>query len=112
MNTVITTHNSFIIVRQLSVVAVCFIINALPAQSQQTGPLEYAFDKHYGQVEVGGVFAGAEFHNSRPLPSRISLYYPVANSIDLSTDYWKRGDSRPVAVGMQVDEGERRWIGR
>lgn len=98
--------------RQLIVVAVCFMITALPARSQQTGPLEYAFDKHYGQVEVGGVFAGAEFHNSRPLPSRISLYYPVANSIDLSTDYWKRGDSRPVAVGMQVDEGERRWIGR
>jgi hypothetical protein len=51
-------------------------------------PLSYSFDKHYGQVEVGGRYVGAEFHESRPIPSRISFYYPVANSIDLSTDYW------------------------
>ena len=60
---------------------------------------------------MGGPFAGAEFHESRPLPSRISFYYPVANSIDLSTDYWKRGDSRPMAVGLQMDGGAPRWIG-
>ncbi len=75
-------------------------------------PLEYRFTGGYGQVEVGGPFAGAEFHESRPLPSRISFYYPVANSIDLSTDYWKRGDSRPMAVGLQMDGGAPRWIGR
>lgn len=49
-------------------------------------PLEYFFDKKYGQVEVGGPYVGAEFHESRPLPLRISFYYPVANSIDVSTD--------------------------
>lgn len=75
-------------------------------------PLEYHFTKGYGQVEVGGPFAGAEFHESRPLPSRISWYYPVANSIDLSTDYWKRGDSRPMAVGIRIDGGSPEWIGR
>ncbi len=75
-------------------------------------PLQYTFTGRYGQVEVGGPFAGAEFHESRPLPSRISFYYPVANSLDLSTDYWKRGDSRPFALGLRVGSGERRWIGR
>ncbi|MDE3056384.1 MAG: hypothetical protein KGJ59_00305 [Bacteroidota bacterium] len=64
--------------------------------------LAYRFNGGYGQVEVGSWYAGAEFHGSRPLPSRISFYYPVANSIDLSTDYWKRGDSQPFAVGVKI----------
>jgi glycogen debranching enzyme len=78
----------------------------------QQDPLRYFFDGHYGQVEVGGIYAGAEFHESRPLPARISFYYPVANSIDLSTDYWKRGDSRPMALGIKIGDGPKRWLGR
>lgn len=63
---------------------------------QQTAQkLSENFDKKYGQVAVGGYYAGAEFHHSRPTPSRISFYYPVANSLDLSRDYWKRDQSRP-----------------
>ena len=85
----------------------------LPAiLSAQQDPLRYRFDGRYGQVEVGGVYAGAEFHESRPLPARISFYYPVANSIDLSTDYWKRGDSRPMALGIRIGNGPKRWLGR
>lgn len=49
---------------------------------------------------MGGPYAGAEFHHSRPLPARISFFYPVANSIDLSRDYWQRDASRPLR--MQV----------
>jgi hypothetical protein len=75
-------------------------------------PLSYFFDRHYGQIEVGGRFAGAEFHDSRPIPSRISFYYPVANSIDLSTDYWKRGNSLPLAIGIRVGQNAKRWLGR
>jgi hypothetical protein len=57
------------------------------------------FDGGYGQVEVGGPYVGAGFHHSLPFPSRISFYYPVANSIDLSTDYWHRGEqSHPFRV--------------
>lgn len=56
-----------------------------------------------GQVEVGGNFAGAAFHHSRPLPSRISFFYPVANSLDLSTDYWKRDESQPVRATLSAD---------
>ncbi|MGB2869218.1 MAG: amylo-alpha-1,6-glucosidase [Bacteroidota bacterium] len=74
--------------------------------------LEYSFDKHYGQVEVGGPFVGVEFHNSWPIPSRISFYYPVANSIDLSTDYWKRSASLPLALGLRAGDGQRKWIGK
>jgi len=70
------------------------------------------FSGKYGQVEVGGPYAGAEFHGSRPLPSRISFYEPAANSIDMSTDYWKRGASAPFDVGVRVNGGAARHIGR
>jgi hypothetical protein len=70
------------------------------------------FTGKFGQVEVGGRYAGAEFHGSRPLPSRISFFYPVANSVDLSKDYWKRGDSRPMVVGVAIDGERRHWVGK
>ena len=86
---------------------------ACPLSAQSTGdPLSYFFDRHYGQVEVGGRYAGAEFHESRPIPSRISFYYPVANSIDVSTDYWKRGNSLPFAVGVRVGDKAKHWLGK
>ena len=62
--------------------------------------LQQTFDKGYGQVEVGGPFVGVEFHKSRPLPARISFYYPVANSLDLSTDYWERYNSQPLSITL------------
>ncbi|NIV11194.1 MAG: hypothetical protein GWN62_07845, partial [Aliifodinibius sp.] len=58
----------------------------------------------------GGNFVGAEFHHSRPLPSRISFYYPVANSIDLSTDYWMRDESQPFLIRLNFD-GQIKEIG-
>lgn len=61
------------------------------------------FDGGYGQLEIGGKYAGAEFHQSRPLPSRISFYYPVANSINLSTSYWSRQESVPFTVILTID---------
>ena len=82
-----------------------------PAQ-RTADPVFFHFDGGYGQVEVGGPYVGLEFHGSRPLPSRVSFYAPVANSIDLSTDYWKRGDSRPFVMGIKVDGGPRTWIGK
>ncbi len=56
-------------------------------------------------------YAGAEFHHSRPLPSRISFFSPVANSIDLSTDYWKRAESRPLRAGVAIDRQPVQWLG-
>ena len=80
--------------------------------AQQPDILSFPFDKRYGQVEVGGPYVGVEFHKSRPVPSRISFYYPVANSIDLSTDYWKRDESRPMALGIKIGNSPKKWIGR
>ncbi|MGE5314064.1 MAG: hypothetical protein ACM3Q4_05175 [Acidobacteriota bacterium] len=48
--------------------------------------LRAVFANRYGPVEVGGSFAGAAFHESRPLPTRISFFYPVANSVDLNDE--------------------------
>lgn len=76
---------------------------AIDAQPRLADTLAVAFDEKRGQVEVGGAYAGVEFHDSRPVPARISFYYPVANSIDLSTDYWRRGESRPLSLTVRVD---------
>ncbi|MBN2280305.1 MAG: hypothetical protein JXQ65_06985 [Candidatus Marinimicrobia bacterium] len=45
------------------------------------------------KLEVGGPFVGAEFHHSYMVPQRISFFYPIANSIDQSRDFWKRDTS-------------------
>ena len=95
----------------ISILTLGLFFGKLSAQTSDN-PLSYSFDRHYGQVEVGGRFAGAEFHEGRPLPSRISFYYPVANSIDLSTDYWKRGSSMPMVVGFRAGDSPKRWLGR
>jgi hypothetical protein len=79
---------------------------------QPEDPVAVYFDRGYGQLEVGGPYVGLEFHDSRPLPSRVSFYAPVANSLDLSTDYWKRGESRPVVMGIRVDARPRTWLGK
>ena len=65
----------------------------------------------YGQVEVGGPTVGLGFHQSRPLPSRVSFYRPVANSLDLSTDYWTR-DQAPLPLRVTlVEDGVPRAFG-
>src|SRR5574342_645557 len=53
---------------------------------QSDSTVAVAFHGGYGSIEVGGPYAGFESHHSRPLPSRISFFAPVANSMDLSTD--------------------------
>ena len=67
---------------------------------------EYGFSEGYGQIEVGGRYAGAEFHSSRPLPTRIALFYPVAHVIDLSRDDRRRGEeSFPMVLGLKLGDG-------
>ena len=85
------------------------LFSVLPAAGQDRITRE--FSGLYGQVEVGGPYAGAEFHSSRPLPSRISLYEPAANSIDMSRDYWKRGESAPFLIGVRINGGPPRHVG-
>lgn len=85
------------------------LLFAVPAAGQDRITRE--FGGLYGQVEVGGPYAGAEFHGSRPLPSRISLYEPAANSLDMSRDYWKRGESAPFLVGVRINGGPPHHVG-
>lgn len=61
-------------------------------------------EKKVGQIEVGGPFIGIEIHNSFPMLNRISFYYPVANSIDISIDYWKRELYRVMSAGLKIDD--------
>ena len=75
----------------------------LPHLKLGASEFEIYFKGKYGQVEVGSKYAGVEFHHSRPLPSRISFYYPVANSLDLSHDYWKRDESMPFSLIITHD---------
>ena len=63
------------------------------------------------QIEVGGPYAGLEFHHSSPLLQRISFYYPAANSIDNSTDYWYRDTTHILNLRLKVNNGEYEELG-
>lgn len=62
-------------------------------------------------IEVGSPFVGLEFHHSSPLAQRISFYYPVANSIDLSNDYWTRDQNFSMMLGLKIGESKKEWVG-
>jgi hypothetical protein len=63
------------------------------------------------KIEVGGPYVGIEMHHSSPLLQRISFFYPVANSIDFSTDFWKRDTSFIMSLGLKIGEAEKEKIG-
>ena len=85
----------------ITILSTAFVLNI---QTSEINTLAIPFDGKYGQLEIGGRYVGAEFHNSFPLPSRISFFYPVANSIDLSSDYWYRGfESHPYSLLLSID---------
>jgi hypothetical protein len=86
-----------------------------------TGDLLFAANKykqdlkiHFkgdSKIEVGSAYVGLEFHHSSIMPQRISFYYPVANSIDLSTDYWRRDTTFAMSAGLKIGNGKRQWLG-
>ncbi|MBU1495198.1 MAG: hypothetical protein KJ956_14670, partial [Actinobacteria bacterium] len=63
------------------------------------------------QIEVGSHYVGVELHKSSIRPNRISFYFPVGNSIDISRDYWKRGEYPILQVGLRVGEGSKKVLG-
>ena len=79
--------------------------------SKFANKLDIHFKGGYGQIEIGGKYVGVEFHHSRPLPSRLSFYYPVANSIVTNADYWHRDDSFPFTVRL-ISESKTDTIGQ
>jgi len=93
---------------RFSLYAIAFLLVLSISACQRDRPdngIEVEFNREYGQLEIGGTYVGALFFKSRPLPSRISFYYPVANSIDFSTDYWQRHRSCPLTVILASDAG-------
>jgi len=59
------------------------------------------------RIEVGGPFVSAEFHHSYPVPQRVSFFYPIANSIDMSEDYWFRDTTLALEIGLKVGDNDR-----
>lgn len=99
-------------IRSIYTCAIVFLFLGTVVAFAQPGPSRIHFDRKQGQVEVAGRFAGLKFYDSRPLPSRINFYFPVANTIDLASDRVKREESRPMAFGIQIGDAPRKWLGR
>lgn len=78
------------------------LISSTNLYSQGNDLLQIKSDYEIGQIEVGGPFVGIEIHKSFPMINRISFYYPVANSIDISEDYWKRENYRIMSMGLKI----------
>jgi hypothetical protein len=64
------------------------------------------------KLEVGGPFVGVEFHHSCMIPQRISFFYPVANSIDHSRDYWTRDTSFVADWKLKIGDAPVTHIGK
>lgn len=77
---------------------------------QDFNDLTITSEKEVSQIEKGNHFIGIEIHKSFPLLNRISFYYPVANSIDISDDYWKRDQFRIMSIGLKVGNAPKRLL--
>jgi hypothetical protein len=65
----------------------------------------------HDEVEVGSRYVGLELMNGSPLLNRISFYYPVANSVDLTRDYWNRGEHPSLFLGIKSGNAAKEWLG-
>ncbi|OGU72018.1 MAG: hypothetical protein A2V93_03225 [Ignavibacteria bacterium RBG_16_34_14] len=79
-------------------------------QGQDKNLLNIKSTKEVGQIEVGSPYVGIEIHKSFLMLNRISFYYPVANSIDISNDYWKRENFRIMSVGLKVGKSPKKIL--
>jgi hypothetical protein len=73
--------------------------------------LKVIHEGEHDEVEVGSKYVGLELLNGSPLLNRISFYYPVANSVDLTRDYWKRGEHPCLYLGLKSGDAAKEWIG-
>lgn len=88
------------IIRKSLILILLFSIIIL--SEDETNSLKIKSSYEVGQIEVGGPYVGIEIHKSFPMINRISFYYPVANSIDISEDYWKRENYRIMSMGLKI----------
>jgi hypothetical protein len=94
----------------IPLVLLLLIVIASIASGQKKELLSIESSKEVGQVEVGGPYVGIEIHKSIPLLNRISFYYPVANSIDISNDYWTRENFRIMSIGLKVGNSPKGFL--
>ena len=94
----------------ITLVSLIILIITFKINAQDRDLLKVESVKEVGQVEVGGPYVGIGIHKSIPLLNRISFYYPVANSIDISDDYWTRENFRIMAIGLKVGDSPKRFL--
>ena len=101
----------FIIIALLFFCITAFV-NSFSQSKNKTlyNSLAVHFDKE-AEVSAGSPYVGVEMHHSSILPQRISFYYPVANSIDLSTDYFKRDTTYIMAAALKIGNEPGKWLG-
>ncbi len=90
----------------------CFIMVSFSNSFSQSK--SNSLSVHFGRkadVSVGSPYVGVEMHNSSILPQRISFYYPVANSIDLSSDYFTRDTTYIMSAALKIDNKPIEWLG-
>ncbi|HSP86936.1 MAG TPA: amylo-alpha-1,6-glucosidase [Ignavibacteriaceae bacterium] len=96
--------------KSLNILFFIFIL-AIPISTQDKTSLHIKSTKEVGQIEIGSPYIGIEIHKSFPMLNRISFYYPKANSIDISNDYWKRENFRIMSVGIKSGNSPKKILG-
>jgi hypothetical protein len=94
----------------IGVLILIYALTTAEIFGQDKNLLHIKSTKEVGQIEVGGPYVGIEIHKSFPMVNRISFYYPKANSIDISDDYWKRENFRIMSVGIKVGNSPKRIL--
>jgi hypothetical protein len=88
-----------------------FLFPALFFGCSQHTPPELAVEFHgLAQIEIGSHFVGLEMHRGAPRLNRISFFYPVANSIDVSQDYWQRENFHVQSLGIKIGDHPTEWL--
>ena len=95
----------------LPVLFLCLLYSQTRAQglSKTKNDITISFSGD-SKIEVGSHYAGLSFHHSHPVPQRVSFYYPSANSIDHSTDYWFRDTSFAMDAGIKFGGARTEWL--
>jgi len=93
----------------LMITAVLISCGKITDDSGRCLAVQYTGD---AKIEVGGPFVGVSFHHSGMIPQRISFFYPVANSIDHSRDYWTRDTSYVGEWTLKIGDGLSNSIGK
>ncbi|MEJ2616090.1 MAG: amylo-alpha-1,6-glucosidase [Ignavibacteriaceae bacterium] len=97
------------IIKKVFLLIIFFSIPKVFCLSSDNDSLSVHF-KGDAQVEIGNHYMGIEMHHSFPAVQRISFYYPAANSIDLSNDYWKRDSTFVSALGLKTGNNQIEWL--